>query len=62
MYFMLFTINRLFNILLIILFRYLSAWSNFVKAAQLCLQRNMTEDDLNTIRNLLLDFYIHYDK
>jgi uncharacterized protein YebE (UPF0316 family) len=43
-------------------FRYLDAWSNFVKAVRLCLQRNMTQDDLNQVQNLLLDFYIHYEK
>ncbi|GET00648.1 transposase domain-containing protein [Rhizophagus clarus] len=40
---------------------YLKAWSNFVKTVRLCLQRNITKDDLNQIQNLLLDFYIHYE-
>ena len=39
-----------------------NASGNFVKVVQLCLQRNMSEDDLNTIRTLLLDFYNHYEK
>ncbi|UZO21338.1 uncharacterized protein OCT59_013734 [Rhizophagus irregularis] len=39
---------------------YFLGWSNFVEAVQLCIQPRIDFEDLDKIRNLLIQFYNHY--
>jgi hypothetical protein len=41
---------------------YLKGWSLFVKAVRLCQKRKLSLEDLYEIRNLLLQFYLHYER
>ena len=40
----------------------MEAWSKFVMAVQLCLQRKITDFDVMKIQSLLVEFFIHYEK
>ena len=41
---------------------YFKGWSFFVKAVQLCQKRSLSLQNLSDIRNLLLQFYNHYER
>ena len=44
------------------IFRYLKGWAKFVRAVQKCLQFTLTSDDLDEVRQSLLEFYEHYER
>jgi hypothetical protein len=42
--------------------KYLTYWNKFVMAVKICKKWKITREEVETVRKLLVEFYIHYEK